>query len=206
MSMNIDSFKGAMKGGGARPNLFRVRGGFPNGASSAVATLGGATAGALGGAIGNAAGAVINAVAGGGPGRKAEFLIKAASLPASTINEIPVPFRGRQLFIPGDRTFEPWTITVINDTDFDIRNAFEAWSNGINAHTGNVGPEGLAGITQTWEVDQLNRQGAVIKSYTFEGCWPQSIDAIDLSFESVDTIEEFTVQMRYQYWRSNTTD
>ena len=210
MSMRLDTFKGALRGGGARANLFRVKGSFPNGASSAVATAAGALGGALGGAAGNAAGGVLNAVAGGGPARGLEFLCKAASLPGSTIGEIQVPFRGRQLKLPGDRTFENWTITILNDTDFAIRNAFETWSNAINSHVDNVGPEGLLSLQQTWEVEQLSRTGPsdapqVLKSYRFEGCWPTVIAPIDVSADSTDTIEEFTVDLAYQYWTSDTT-
>ncbi len=210
MSFRIDDFKGALAGGGARPNLFRVSMGFPSGASSALATGLGAVGGAIGGAVGGAVGAVSNVLGGGGPSRKLQFLCKAASLPSSTVGIIPVPFRGRQLKIAGDRTFEEWTITVINDTDFAIRNAFEGWMNTINAHVANVGPSGLNSYIQQAQVEQFTREGpsvnpGSIKTYLFEGCWPSTVSAIDLSYESGDAIEEFTVTLQYQYWTSGTT-
>lgn len=210
MSFRIDDFKGALSGGGARPNLFQVSCGFPSASSSALATGLGAVGGAIGGAVGGVIGGVSNVLGGGGPSRKLQFLCKAASLPASTVGIIPVPFRGRQLKIAGDRTFEEWTITVINDTDFSIRNAFEGWMNTINAHVANVGPSGLNSYIQQAKVEQFTREGpsinpAPLKTYLFEGCWPSTVSAIDLSYESGDAIEEFTVTLQYQYWTSGTT-
>ena len=164
----------------------------------------------LGGAGGGVVGAVSNVLGGGGPSRKLQFLCKAASLPASTVGIIPVPFRGRQLKIAGDRTFEEWTITVINDTDFAIRDAFEEWMNTINAHVANVGPSGLNSYIQQAQVEQFTREGPSVnptslKTYLFEGCWPSTVSAIDLSYETGDAIEEFTVTLQYQYWTANTT-
>ncbi len=210
MSMRIDSFKGALAGGGARPNLFRVTCGFPSGSSSALATGLGAAGGAIGGAVGGVVGGIANVLGGGGPSRKLQFLCKAASLPASTIGTIEIPFRGRQLKVAGDRTFEEWSLTIINDTDFSIRNAFEEWANLINAHVANVGPSGLNSYIQQAQVEQFTREGpslnpTSLKTYLFEGCWPSAVSAVDLSYESTDAIEEFTVTLQYQYWTSNTT-
>lgn len=205
MSMRIDDFKGALVGGGARPNLFRVTLGFPSGASSAIATGLGAIGGAIGGAVGGVVGAVSNVLGGGGPSRKLQFLCKATSLPASTLGEITIPFRGRQLKVAGDRTFAPWSITVINDTDFAIRNAFEGWMNVINAHVANVGPSGLNSYIQQAQVEQFGREGPSInptslKTYLFEGCWPSDLAVIDLSYDTSNAIETFTVTLQYQYW------
>ncbi len=210
MSMRIDEFKGQLAGGGARPNLFRVTVGFPSGASSSLATGLGAIGGAIGGAVGGVVGAVSNVLGGGGPARKLQFLCKAASLPASTVGTIEVPFRGRQLKIAGDRTFAEWSLTIINDTDFQIRDAFEEWMNIINQHVANVGPSGLNSYIQQAQVEQFTREGpsinpTSIKTYLFEGCWPSEVAAIDLSYETTDSIEEFTVTLQYQYWTSNTT-
>ncbi|GAF84896.1 unnamed protein product [marine sediment metagenome] len=210
MSMRIDTFKGALGGGGARPNLFRVTLGFPSGASGALATGLGAVGGAIGGAVGGVVGAVSNVLGGGGPSRKLQFLCKAASLPAQSIGVISIPFRGRQLKIAGDRTFAEWSITIINDTDFSIRNAFEEWSNLINAHVANVGPSSLYSYTQQAQVEQLTREGpslnpTSLKTYLFEECWPSEIAAIALNYETGDAIEEFEVSLQYQYWTSNTT-
>jgi len=208
--MRIDDFKGALAGGGARPNLFRVTCGFPNASSSALATGLGAVGGAIGGAVGSVAQSVSNVLGGGGPARKLNFLCKAASLPASTIPNIDIPFRGRQLKIAGDRVFAEWTITVINDTDFAVRNAFEEWMNVINAHVSNTGPGGLNSYIQQAQVEQLGREGPSLsptsfKTYLFEGCWPSEVGAIELSYDSENQLEEFSVNLQYQYWTSNTT-
>ena len=134
------------------------------------------------------------------------FLVKAAQMPASIIAPITVPFRGRQLQIAGDRTFEPWTITVLNDTDFAIRNAMEEWMNAINQHSSNKSLEDEDAYYKDAEVRQLDRQGNVVKTYNFVGIWPSNISAIDVSYDSENTIEEFTVEFQVTYWTSNTTD
>lgn len=186
MSQRIDDFKAALIGGGARPNYFRVLPQFPGGVENTDDTGLGLTA--LG-----------------------SFMIKTAQLPGSTMGEIPVPFRGRQLYIAGDRTFEPWTITVMNDNNFAIRNAFESWSNNINQHVNNDSAGGIDATdfnsyVQDWTVQHLDKAGGVIKEIVLRGCFPTTVDAIDLSFDTTDAIEEFTATIRYQYWTSNTTD
>jgi len=133
------------------------------------------------------------------------FMCKAAALPASTVNTITVPFRGRQLKIAGDRTFETWTVTVINDTDFAIRDAMERWMNGINSHNANTGFNDPAEYQTDLSVEQLDKDGIVLKTYNFRSCFPTSVGAIELSYETVDTVEEFTVEFQVQYWESNTT-
>lgn len=203
--MSIDNFKASLAGGAARPNLFRVRGSFPNGGSGALGAVAGAVGGALGGNVGNLASAIGNVLGGGGPSRKLEFLCKGAQIPASTIGVIEVPFRGRTLRLPGDRTFMEWSLTIINDTDFAIRNAFEQWMDLMNSHTQNIGPAGLQAVQQNWEVDQLDKTGSVLKTYRFVGCFPTELSMIDLSFDSTDTIEEYTVSLQYQYWTTDTT-
>ena len=126
------------------------------------------------------------------------FLCKAASLPASTLGTIELPYMGRKIKIPGDRTFEEWNITVLNDTDFKIRNAFEEWSNTINQHNGNIGED----IYYDGEVFQLNKFGESVKKYHFVDMWPSNIASIELSHETNDTVEEFNVTLQYQYWTS----
>ena len=133
------------------------------------------------------------------------FMCKAAALPASTVNVISVPFRGRQLKIAGDRTFETWTVTVINDTDFAIRDAMERWMNGINSHNANTGFNDPAEYQTDLSVEQLDKDGIVLKTYNFRSCFPTTISAIELSYETVDTVEEFAVEFQVQYWESNTT-
>jgi hypothetical protein len=141
----------------------------------------------------------------GGDTELASFLIKAANLPASTIAPITVPFRGRQLQIAGDRTFEPWIITVINDNDFKLRNAFERWMNGINRHSANTGLTNPSDYQADMAVTQLDKSGNDLKVYNFRGAFPTNVSAIELSYDSVDAIEEFTVEMQIQYWEANTT-
>lgn len=201
----IDDFKVSLAGGGARPNLFRVRGAFPNGGSSVLGTAVGAAAGAAGGAVGQVLAGAANILGSGGPARQLEFLCKASSLPASSLGTIVVPYRGRQLKLPGDRTFSEWSLTIINDTDFQIRDAFERWSDLINSHVQNIGPAGLLQVQQNWAIDQLDKTGAVLKTYNMDSCFPTEIGAIDVSYDSTDTIEEYTVTMQFQYWTSNTT-
>jgi len=169
----ISDFKSRLSGGGARPNLFEVELAFPN------------------------AVAIDNDVL-----QKSRFLVKAAALPASTIAPIDVPFRGRILKIAGDRTFETWTITVLNDTDFSIRSAFEKWMNIINKMsdaTGLVDPEAYQ---KDATVRQLDRDGSVLRSYKFWDIFPTNISTIDLSYETTDTLEEFTVELQVQWWEA----
>ena len=133
------------------------------------------------------------------------FMCKAAQLPASSVEAIEVPFRGRQLQVAGDRTFEPWSITVINDTNFTIRNAFERWSNGMNEHVNNAGLTNPIDYKADMYVTQLDRSGAALKTYTFKGAFPTSIAAIDVSWDTTNEIEEFEVELTYDYWVSGTT-
>lgn len=141
----------------------------------------------------------------GGNTELASFMIKGAALPASVVAPIEVPFRGRKLKVAGDRTFEPWTITVINDNSMDIRNAFERWMNYINQHLANSGSVNPTTYQTDMTVQQLDREGKTVKEYTFRGVFPTNVAAIDLNFETNDAIEEFTVELQYQYWTSNTT-
>ena len=133
------------------------------------------------------------------------FVCKIASIPASTVAAVEVPYFGRQVKVPGNRTFADWTITILNDNQYSVRNAFEEWSNLINSHDGNVGPASLGEIFQTWQVEQLDQSGNTIKTYEFQGCWPIEVGAIDLSADANDTIEEYTVTIAYQFWTSDTT-
>ena len=133
------------------------------------------------------------------------FMAKAAQLPASVMETITVPFRGRQLKIAGDRTFEEWTITVINDTGFEVRNAMERWMNGINSHNENTGFNDPASYQTDLAIDQLDKDGLVLKTYNFRSCFPTNIGAIDVSYENENQIEEFTVTFQVQYWESDTT-
>jgi len=172
---NINDFKAKLAGGGARPNQFKVTMPFPGYAQ-------------VGGEI-----------------EELAFLCKVTQLPAMTVGMVTVPFRGRQIKIAGDRTFADWTITVINDTNFKLRNAFERWQNGINNMTDGEGLTNPADYQVDAFVDQLDRNGATIKSYTLRGAYPIEVAAIELDYGNNDTIEEFQVTFNYQYFESNTT-
>lgn len=140
-----------------------------------------------------------------GDAENTSFMVRAANLPASTQGVIPVGFRGRQVKFPGDREFEPWTVTVINDTDFGVRNAMERWMNAINAHVQNTGLTSPASYEADMAVRQLDKNGDVLKRYDFRGAFPSSISEIEVDYEATNTIENFQVTFEYQYWTSNTT-
>ena len=127
------------------------------------------------------------------------------NLPGMTLGEVAVPFRGRQLYIAGDRTFEAWTTTIMNDTDFLIRNAMERWMNAINALSDNSGLENPSDYQVDAFVDQLDR-AEIIKSYTFRGLFPQTIAPIELGYDQNDAVETFEVTYRYQFFETNTTN
>ena len=169
----ITDFKSKLVGGGARPNLFEVELAFPE-------------------EIG-----IDNDVK-----DKARFLVKAAALPASNITPIDVNFRGRILKVAGDRTFDTWTITVINDTDFSIRSAFEKWMNSINRLSDATGTNNPADYQEDAYVHQLDRDGSTLRTYRFYDVFPTQISQVDLSYETVDTIQEFTVELQVLYYES----
>lgn len=141
----------------------------------------------------------------GGNTELTSFMCKAAQLPGSVVGQIDVPFRGRQLKVAGDRTFENWTVTILNEDAFSIRNSFERWMNGINEHRQGTGLLNPTDYQADLIIDQLNRADEVIKSYTIRGAFPVNVAAIDLSYETVDALEEFTVEFAFQYWESNST-
>jgi len=141
----------------------------------------------------------------GGDTELASFMCKGAQLPGSQIAQLDVPFRGRQLKIAGDRTFENWSITVINDTGMEIRNAMERWMNGMNEHVNNTGLANPTDYQADMGVQQLDKAGNVTKEYTIRGAYPINVSGIDLSYDTNDQIEEFTVELAYQYWESGTT-
>jgi len=140
-------------------------------------------------------------------GEQLEFLVKSTTLPASTVEVLNVPFRGRDLKIAGKRSFEPWSVTVINDQNFDLRTAFETWSANMSYHDVNSSKYDLNNDSylQDAQVYQLAHKGGDhvnAYSYTFVGLWPSSIAAIPLESEG-ENIEEFAVEFQYQYWFSN---
>jgi len=173
---NISDFKAQLTGGGARANQFRVQLSFPS-----FVTLG--------------------AVA----GLQAQFLCNAAQLPASTIEPISVLYRGRPVNFAGERTFAPWTIAVYNDTNFNIRNALEQWSNGIQNNGTTNGITNPANYQVDLSVYQLDRNGATVKAYKFVDAFPSEIGDIQLGYDQGNAIETFNVTFQYNYWTSNTS-
>lgn len=134
---------------------------------------------------------------------KVPFLVKAAQIPASTLGLIEVPYFGRKIRLAGDRTFGDWTVTVINDEDFLIRNAMEQWSNQIQSLQGNLRTFGAASpllYKAQAQVTQFSKTGVPIRTYTFNGIYPSEISPIELNWESTDAIEEFTVTFQYDWW------
>jgi hypothetical protein len=130
---------------------------------------------------------------------KVPFMVKAAALPASTTGFYTVPYFGRDVKYGGDRTFEDWTVTVINDEDFLVRNAMEAWSNSINSHISNT-----RALPQQYKSDaiivQYSKDRRPIRTYNFEGLYPINISEIAMGWETKDAIEEFTVTFQYDAW------
>ena len=201
----ITNFKSALRGGGARPNLFEVSMNWPSGDNM--------------GKWGNSV------------EEEFQFLCKAAALPSSNITPIEIPFRGRTLKVAGDRTFDVWTITVINDENFRIRTKFEEWMNGISKLTDASGATNPNSYMASAVVNQLGR-GAnqnrhskgpsssaskdgsggredvkPLRTYYFSDIFPTEVSEIALSYDNTDTIEEFTVTFQVQYWTagSNST-
>ena len=169
---NIDDFKANLLGGGARPNQFRVTITPPPGIAIGLDV------------------------------RRASFLAKATNLPTQTLGEIPVPFRGRNIYVSGDREFETWTTTFYNDTDFMIRNAMERWNNGINDLANNTGVSVPADYQTDLFVEQLDRDDTILKTYIFRSCWPVTTSIIDLSSATVNELETFFVSVPEILWAS----
>tara|TARA_B110000858_G_scaffold41708_1_gene47647 strand:- start:798 stop:1325 length:528 start_codon:yes stop_codon:yes gene_type:complete len=141
----------------------------------------------------------------GGDSNLVSFLCKGAQLPASVVGQVDVPFRGQVLKVAGDRTYENWTVTIINDDLFKGRDAFERWMNGINQNKTNQGLVSPQAYQADMIIEQLTRDDLVSKTVTVRGAFPINVSAIDLSYDTTDAIEEFTVEFAYQYWESNTT-
>lgn len=173
---NIADFKAQLVGGGARANQFRVELSFPS-----FVTLG--------------------VVA----GAQAQFLCNAAQLPASTIDPITVLYRGRPVNFAGERTFAPWTISIYNDTNFNIRNALEQWSNGIQNNGATDGITNPLNYQVDLSVHQLDRNGAVVKTYKFVDAFPTEVGDIQLGYDQGNAIETFNATFNYNYWVSDTS-
>ena len=178
-NQTISNFKSALSGGGARPNLFEVE----------IATI--------------PEGLTWDAT-------NFKFMCKAAQLPGQTVGAIEVPFRGRTFKVAGDRTIDPWTVTIINDENFAYRNAFEAWSELIAKLDNNLGATSPDAYMKNAKVYQLGRgstassttntgsTNVVLKEYEFIDIFPTSVSPIDVSYDSSNAIEEFTVEFQVQ--------
>ena len=129
---------------------------------------------------------------------KVPFMVQAAQIPSSNLGTIRVPYFGRQLKLAGDRTFEPWTVNVINDEDFKVRNAMETWSNQINRHQANI--RSLNAYKSDATVIQYGKDGSVLREYRFVGIYPSVISPIELSWGDVDNYQSFQVQFEYDFW------
>lgn len=178
MPFNVNQFRSALQLDGARSNLFEVYLEFPQN-------------------IGVNAGAAQV---------KSTFMVKATHLPGSTVGVVTLPYFGREIKVPGNRTFMDWTITVINDEDFVIRNAFESWLNLINTHVDNVRNPLFVnemGYSRPATVVQYGKAGNVIKTYDFVGMFPTDVDRIEMDWADNDSVEEFSVNLTYQYWTSS---
>jgi hypothetical protein len=176
MAFNLTEFRAAMTGDGARPNLFNCQINFP-------------------------VGVALSAVA----GNNFRFMARAAQLPGATINQVPVMYFGRELKFAGNRIFQDWTVTIINDENFFIRKAFEDWMSAINEHVSNVRRPGFlntAEYTSTGYITQYGKEGATekLKKYKFVGLFPVDITPIELDWGANDQIEEFAVTFAYQWW------
>ena len=180
----IDRFKANMMHGGARANQFKVTINLPPGV---LAIAGDDSESQTGG--------------GGWSSANASFLCRATHLPGQTLTEIPIAFRGRQIFLAGDRSFDdPWTTTFFNDSDFGIRTAIERWMNSINELANGTGYINPAAYQTDLHVQQLDRDNNILKNYKFINAWPTTLGQIDLSAEQATEIETFDVTWRYMHF------
>jgi len=178
MPFNVQEFRSQLQMGGARNTLFEVVLPFPGYAGGSASS------------------------------QKLAFMCKSSQIPPQDIGFIEVPYFGRKIKVAGDRTFPEWQITIINDEDFIVRDAFERWHNALNYHVANLRAQQAATLIQ-YQVDakvtQYAKTGEPLKVYTFVGVFPTNIGAIDLGWDTTDQIEEFPVTLQYQWWNTDTT-
>ena len=137
--------------------------------------------------------------------QKMEFMARAGQIPASTLGVVEVGYFGRKIKIAGDRTFAEWTVTVVNDEDFLIRNAMEGWMSAINQHEPNLRDFGSSAPSlykSEGYVRQFAKQGRALRDYRFTGLWPTEVSTIDLDWNTTDQLEEFTITFQYDYWKA----
>jgi hypothetical protein len=174
MAFNVNTFRSVMKGDGARPNLFQCVINPPPGIQTGLNS------------------------------NELSFMARAAQLPGSTVNQVPVMYFGRELKFAGNRIFQDWTVTIINDENFSMRNAFERWMSGLNSHLQNTRTaSALSPLDYTAEgqIYQYGKVGdTVLKAYRFVGMFPVDVSPIEVDWGANDTIEEFAVTFAYQWW------
>jgi len=183
MAFAISEFKSALKQGGARPSLFKVEFQYPSGISKP------------------------------NPPNQASFLVKATTIPASTIGSYDVYYHGKAIKVAGDRTYDTWDTTIINDEDFGIRKTLENWMGSISDHSLNTRnketfpgapmSEGdTAPYKSTLKVKQYSKAGKELRTYTFKGAWPSALSTINLDWATASEIEEFTCTWVYDSWNT----
>lgn len=174
MAFNLNEFITAgLEFGGARPSLFQVELFAPTGLNVSTQSI-----------------------------AKLTFMCQAAALPAATLSQIEVPYFGRKIKVAGERTFDNWTITVMNDEDFQVRSLFEVWSNSINSLESNIRQPDFIGenYKADLQVTQFSKDGSPIRAYTIVGAFPTEVSAIELNWNSTGTVETFTSTLAYDYW------
>lgn len=173
MAFNINEIKSNLQFGGARPTLFKVIMSPPPGVLEISGQL-----------------------------SRIEFLARATQLPSSDIGTIQIPYFGRKYKVAGDRTFSPWSVDVMNDEDFAIRDAMERWNYKINSYEGNKTLSGASPLDYKGVADviQYSKEGEQVRIYTFQGIYPESVSAIGLDWNASDTVEEFSVTFQYDYF------
>ena len=181
MAFAVTEFKSNLKHGGARPSLFRVEFQYPSGITTRP-----------------------------NPPNQASFLVKTTTIPASTIGSYDVFYHGKAIHVAGDRTFDTWDTTIINDEDFGIRNSLESWMAAISNHTLNTRDKKLfqsndmsegssAKYKSSLKVTQYSKAGDDLRTYIFKGAWPSALSTINLDWSSQE-IEEFTCTWMYDSW------
>ena len=175
MSSSIDTFRSKLTGGGARANQFKIQFNTPGALGSIGLDI-----------------------------ERTSFLVRTGQLPGSSVGEVVVPFRGRALYLAGDREYEPWTTTVLNDNDFHVRNIIETWQNFMNDYSDGRGSVDVSTYTADILVRQLDRNARsgedFIKQYKLINCFPQAVGAIDLSYDATTEVETFDITWRYSHF------
>lgn len=178
MSFSVTDLRNGMNLGGARPTLFKIQLTLPS---------------------------TVSGLVNGGALRKLQISCRASELPASQLGNMPMAFMGRTINNPGDRTFSPWTVRIYNDEDFMVKDMFENWSNIINSRLGNIRQTGTSApleVKANGTISQYSRvdDNTPIRTYTFQGAWPQNVEGIQTDWGALDQVEEFGVTFMFDWW------